>query len=919
MSDPLSFASGNNTAFIEQMYNTYRQDPNQVDDSWKSFFAGYEFAQGDGASSAPSGVGLEHAKVEAFINAYRRLGHLSAHLNPLSEKPDMSPDMLPEAHGLGGVSATQVFEPSNFGSGPEAFSEILEKLQKTYCGSIGADFRDVNDISVITWLQNEMESCLNRPTLDVERKKRIHLKLAQAEGFERFLQARYLGQKRFSLEGLESLIPLLDIIIDESTEDGVEQVCLGMAHRGRLNVLANVMEKPYGKMLLEFEGSEFNPFDIDGDVKYHMGFGNEVVTPSGKSVCLFLCPNPSHLEAVNPVVCGLSRNLQQSIQSDKKVVPILLHGDASFIGQGIVHETLNLSDLQGYSCGGTIHVITNNQIGFTTNPQDARSCHYSSDIAKVVRAPVLHVNADDPEAVAWVATLASKYRQTFGRDVVIDLIGYRRHGHNETDEPGFTQPLMYKKIAQQPSSYKTYSDRLVQEGVYGQTDVDGVTATVKSELQQAYEAVKSGSYAYNWSPPNPLRKIFAYTKADRREIMMKVETGVREETLNQLVDSICTIPDGFEAHSKVRRILDTRKKLAQEKQSTDWALAELLAYASLAKSGHPVRLSGQDCKRGTFSHRHAVWFSNQTGESFEPLNALGGAPVSVLNSPLSEAGCLGFEFGYSVADPNALVLWEAQFGDFANGAQIIIDQFLLASEAKWQQTSGLVLLLPHGHEGMGPEHSSARPERFLQGCGNFNIQVANLTTPAQLFHVLRRQILRTFRKPLVIMSPKSLLRHPKVISNLSSLAEDAFQEIIDDSRVQPDKVQRLVMCTGKLFYDLDAIRDQRPGETDNTAIIRIEQLYPFAREQFSKIVARYPGVKEFIWAQEEPQNMGAWTYIEPRLRAQLPAGTDVRYIGRKHSGSTAEGSGKSHQLEQQRIVEETFNLVCAWEPKVAGS
>lgn len=920
MGHPTSFAQGTNATFIENLYELYKTDPNQVDSSWQSFFAGFEFAlknaiQPETFGAQTSAVGLDHAKVEAFINAYRRLGHLSAHLNPLSEKPSIAADMLPQAQGLAGISPNQIFQPSNFGKRPLTFAEIIEQLQKTYCNHIGADFREINDIEIVTWLQEEMESCLNQPELSSTLKKRIHAKLAQAEGFEKFLHLRYLGQKRFSLEGLESLIPLLDILIDQGACHNVEEICLGMAHRGRLNVLAHIMEKPYERILTEFEGSEFNPFDIDGDVKYHLGYANEVSTFNNHNLRLYLNPNPSHLEAVNPVVEGFVRNRQETIGNKQTIMPVLLHGDASFIGQGIVHETLNLSELKDYATGGTIHIITNNQIGFTTNPTEGRSCSYSSEIAKVIRAPVFHVNADDPEAVAWIAILAVKYRQKFQKDFVIDLIGYRKHGHNETDEPGFTQPIMYKLIANHPSVYQLYSEQLITEKIYSKEEVESISSETKEKLQQAYETVKAGAYRKSHTPPKSLARIFQYRKIDRSEIMAPVNTAVSEEILKELTEKLTTVPQGFNVHPKIKRILATRASMLDGEGQIDWALAELLAYATLAKEGHPIRLSGQDCKRGTFSHRHGVLFDYETGQPFEPLNSINGAKVSIINSPLSEAGCLGFEFGYSVASPESLVLWEAQFGDFANGAQIIIDQFLLASEAKWQQCSGLVLLLPHGYEGMGPEHSSARPERFLQGCGSLNIQVANVTTPAQFFHLLRRQVIRNFRKPLVVMTPKSLLRHPNMISNKTAFTAERFAEILDDTLQNRELVEKIVMCTGKIYFDLLSSREKRSEDTSKTAIIRFEQLYPFPRENFQAIMSHYPKAKEFIWVQEEPQNMGAWSFIEPRLRAALE-GQNIRYIGRKHSGSTAEGSGKSHQLEQERIIEETFAIVCGWEPKV---
>lgn len=917
MSSRYTYATGTNAAYIESLYSSYQEDPESVDLSWRKFFEGYEFALANESGQGPSRAEQDHAKIEAFINTYRRLGHLAANLNPLVPPPsEKLSDLKPEYHGLKDVKQAAKFLPVNFAKGKEMiFAEIVASLEKTYCGSIGADFREVNNIEAVVWLQEQMEQCENSPEFGEKVRKRILEKLAQAEGFEKFLQARYLGQKRFSLEGLESLIPLLDSIFTEAAEVNVEEICMGMAHRGRLNVLANIMQKPYTNMLKEFEGSEVNPFDIDGDVKYHLGFGSSVETLEGKQVNVYLSPNPSHLEAVNPVVIGFTRCRQDLLQDAKreKIMSVLLHGDASFIGQGIVTETLNLSGLDDYEVGGTIHIITNNQIGFTTNPFDSRSCTYSSDISKVIRAPVFHVNADDPEAVVWVAKLAVKYRKKFGTDVVIDLIGYRKHGHNETDEPSFTQPLMYKTIGKKTSALDLYIKELINRKIVSESEAKSYKDQVKARLQKAYEDVKNkGGKLPPIKIPEEFKEVFSYRKASRSEVFEPMETKVSYKELKQIGEKICSAPDTFKTHPKLNRVLKNRLAMLEENGQVDWAFGELLAFGALAAQGYDVRLSGQDCKRGTFTSRHGVYFDFENGNKFEPLNTVGKGKVDIVNSPLSEQGCLGFEFGFSVADSNTLVLWEAQFGDFANGAQIIIDQFIAASEAKWNQTSGIVLLLPHGFEGMGPEHSSARPERFLQCSGNLNMQVCNVTTPAQLFHLLRRQVIRKFRKPLVIMTPKSLLRHPKVKSNISEFSESYFSEVIDDKLIdRPEQVEKIICCTGKIYYELLDMRSQY--DLGSVPIVRIEQLYPFPFDQLTAAFSGFKNLKKILWVQEEPQNMGAWHFIRPRLKS-VHSKAEVQYVGRKHSGSTAEGSGKAHQVEQERILDEAFGMVCAWDP-----
>ncbi len=917
-----SYATGENAAYIEDLYTRYKADPASVDEGWRKFFEGVDFAAGAGISSGAGTGSHDEAKVEAWINAFRRLGHLSADLNPLTEKPALRVDMKPEAHGLDHVSDSEVFHPANLpGSDAMTFGAIRELMVSTYCGRIGAEFREIDDIEIVRWFQEKMETCRNRPQFSPAVRKRILQKLIEAEGFERFLQARYLGQKRFSLEGCDSFVPLMDVIIRDSANAGVDEIAIGMAHRGRLNTLVNIMGKSKELMLKEFEGTEFRAHDIDGDVKYHMGFASEVQTVDGKKVRMYLSPNPSHLEIVNPVVEGFVRARQRMVAGNdaSRIVPVLVHGDAAFIGQGVVVETLNLSQLDAYKTGGTIHIITNNQVGFTTDPKDARSCTYASGIAKVVRAPVLHVNADDPEAVIWCGMLAVEFRQKFKQDIVIDLIGYRRHGHNETDEPAFTQPVLYRKIAAQPTVLTKYAAEVVASGAVQQTDYDAMSESYKSAMQSAFETVRAGKLpksAYP-IPPESMARSVNHEMVDDAEFWKPVKTSVPAATIREIGTKMTSAPAGFNPHPKIVRLLETRRKMLDGPGAVDWAMGELLAFATLATDGHHVRLSGQDCQRGTFSSRHGVIHDVDTGN---PLNLLvnlskNEAEVELINSPLSEAGVMGFEFGYSVADPDSLVIWEAQFGDFCNGAQIIIDQFLSASEAKWKQTSGLVLMLPHGYEGQGPEHSSARPERFLQLCGHLNMQVVNLTTPSQHFHALRRQLARKFRKPLVMMTPKSLLRHPAVISTIEEFASGEFREVIDESGLKPAdsrKASRLVLCTGKVFYELAEARAKATGAAAGVPLIRIEQLAPFPEAAVRKVLANYKDVKQVVWVQEEPQNMGAWNFVRPLLQDLVGEiyGTSAKleYVGRKSSGTTAEGSSKAHVAEQARILDAALGV-----------
>ena len=874
-------------AYIEEMYQKYRKDPQLVDRQWREFLQQFDnlpIAQQPRddylAVDFLAEDFLNNSKVEAMIDIFRRRGHLYAQLDPLTKSPATHLNL--SNYELDLVDQRQVFYPANLsGIGKANLSEILDVLNRSYCGTIGVDFVEINNEERVIWIREHLEKNHGRPQFNPAERQRILQRLIAADSFERFLHNRYLGQKRFSLEGCDVLIAMLDFILRDAARHTIEEICIGMAHRGRLNVLANFMQKDFTQIFSEFEGSVSDSFDIDGDVKYHLGFGSRV-TVNQQAIDLCLLPNPSHLEAVNPVLEGYVRAKQRGKgdQRGKKVLPILIHGDASFSGQGVVFETLNLSKLEAYDTGGTVHIIINNQIGFTTDQDCARSTEYCSDIVKAIRAPVFHVNADDPEAAVWTALMALSYRQRFASDVVVDIVGYRRYGHNEGDEPAFTQPLMYRKIANHPRVVDLYRQQFADEEIDQQ-----LTNSYKAELEQAYKQVKSAK------PTNNHR--------GKKLPSNSVKTAVDRQTIERLVDKITTVPDGFTVHPKIAKIFANRRAMCEGDGMIDWALAELLAIATLADSGRHVRLTGQDSQRGTFSSRHAVVADIETGDSW-PIFASFGT-VDVINTPLSEYGALGFEFGYSIVDQQALVLWEAQFGDFANGAQIIIDQFIVSSEAKWGQTSGLVLLLPHGYEGMGPEHSNARPERFLQLCGNDNIQVANPTTPAQYFHILRRQVLRDVVKPLVIMSPKSLLRHPKVISPLVDFS-GRFQEVVDDRPVNIDKVRRLVLCSGKIFYELAARRDKL--EINDVAIVRFEQLFPFPAQGFAEILNRYPQINSLSWVQEEPRNMGAWDYIRPRLleTTELP----VTCIGRRTAGSTAEGYTKAHNVAQNKILTEAL-------------
>jgi 2-oxoglutarate dehydrogenase E1 component len=860
----------------------------------------WEVDQVPGIGGAPGSLEEieKQARVLQLIHAYRVRGHLVADLDPLDSTRAPHRDLDPATYGLTLWDLDREFITNGLsGKDRATLREILDVLRQTYCGNIGVEYMYIADPERKDWLQNRMESARNLANLDETGRRRVLEKIVEAEAFEKYLHAKYVGHKRFSLEGLEALIPLLDRILNEAARQGAREVVIGMAHRGRLNVLANSVGKPLAQIFAEFEGNlpvDPNTTQGSGDVKYHLGATGVHHAVTGEALTVTVAPNPSHLEWVNPVVEGMVRAKQDAaLDSERsRVIPLLIHGDAAFAGQGIVAETLNLAGLEGYSTGGTIHVVVNNQIGFTTLPEAARSSTYCTDVAKLVHAPAFHVNGDDPEAAAYVAELALEYRQKFKKDVVIDLVGYRRWGHNEADEPSYTQPLMYSKIKSHPSVAHLYGEQLVRNGKLAREELDALWTRKKAQMQG--EGEPAGPFAAiakrQSSPPAP------------------VDAGAMWGRLKATLRVLGSLPEGFELHPKLEPFLRKRAELLEGKGDVDWATAESLAWGALLLEGVPVRLSGQDCGRGTFSQRHSILYDVRTGKEHVPLNTLApsGVRFEVHDSLLSEAAVMGFEFGYAVAEHRALVMWEAQFGDFMNGAQIIVDQFLAASETKWGQPTGLVLLLPHGHEGQGPEHSSGRIERFLTLCAEDNMRVLYPSTPASYFHLLHWQGRDVVEKPMVVFTPKSLLRHPRCVSGLAELAESRFLPVLDDT-AEPGRVRRVVVCTGKLYYDLLKGREER--HADHVAFVRLEQLYPFPNAELERALARYPAQAELAWAQEEPRNMGAWRFVREQFLegcVKDAAGRQLRYVGRAPSASPAPGSHKLHVKEQDAIVEEAL-------------
>ncbi|KAB2924855.1 MAG: multifunctional oxoglutarate decarboxylase/oxoglutarate dehydrogenase thiamine pyrophosphate-binding subunit/dihydrolipoyllysine-residue succinyltransferase subunit [Bacteroidetes bacterium] len=853
------------------------------------------------------GAGDDHvekqARVQQLINAYRVRGHLVAHLDPLVDEPKNHPELDPGYYGLTVWDLDREFLYTNSeGYSKATLREILDILHATYCGSIGAEFMNIQDPEQKKWLIQAMEPSRNRTLLPRERKLQILKKLIHAEGFERYLHTKFVGHKRFSLEGAESFVSIVDVVLDELANHGAERAVIGMAHRGRLNILANVIGKSLARIFSEFEGS-IDPSTIQGsgDVKYHLGAHGLHTTLNGREITVEVAPNPSHLEAVNPVVEGMVRAMQDRSGDleRNRAVPILVHGDAAFAGQGIVAETLNLSQLKGYRTGGTIHVIINNQIGFTTSPDDARSTPYCTDVAKMVQAPIFHVNGDNPEACARVAALAVAYRTRFKKDVVIDMFCYRKYGHNEGDEPSYTQPLLYKKIKSHPSTREIYGERLILDREITREEYERMQQEAKERFERAHEA--SHLREMHMRPEVAL----AVTAEQIAAMQPFRETSVPFGVLRDVAVRLGSVPEDFAVNPKLVKMLEQRRHF-NETTKIDWGFAESLAFGTLVYEGNGVRVSGEDVGRGTFSHRHAKLYDANTGREHVPLQHVreGQGPFNVFDSLLSEFAILGYEFGYSVSDPLSLVIWEAQFGDFANGAQVIIDQFLAASEAKWQQPCDLVLLLPHGYEGQGPEHSSARLERYLQLCAEENMQVCNLSTPAQFFHALRRQLRDARRRPLVVMTPKSLLRHPMVTSLPMEFTDGAFRPVIDDRSASPLDATRVVVCSGKVYYDaLQMLQEKR---VDTVALVRLEQYYPYPQNELRELFAKYSAAQDVVWLQEEPQNMGAWNFLAERLRGDLRPDQRLRYSGRAASASTAAGSLKRHQYEQERLLSEAL-------------
>jgi 2-oxoglutarate dehydrogenase E1 component len=845
----------------------------------------------------------KHARVWKMINMFRVRGHLLADLDPLTDKMQFHPELDSSTYGFTVWDFDRTFITDGLGGMKTAkLKDILEILHQTYCDKIGVEFRHIQSPEEKEWLQVRMESTRNQPQFDSATKKRTLSKLVIAENFEKFIHTKFVGHKRFSLEGSETTIPLLDYLVLKSAEGGVKEIVLGMAHRGRLNVLANIIGKPYYRIFSEFEGY-LNPDSPQGsgDVKYHLGATGSYPTPHG-AVIVSVAPNPSHLEFVNPVVEGIVRAKQTRMpqEKNKAVMAVLIHGDAAFAGQGVVAETLNLSQLIGYRTRGTIHVIINNQIGFTTTPEDSRSSTYATDVARMVQAPIFHVNGDDPEATLWVTQLAFEYRQKFEKDVVIDVYGYRRHGHNEGDEPGYTQPLMYQTIKEHPSVMKIYAERLIREEVVTAEEFDGMQKALWQELSDALDAAKRK--AVHYQPDTPL----AITQRDIQALHISSHTYVTEEQLNHVIRGLTTVPDTFAVHPKLQNFIDQRRKVLDGRGDIDWAFGEALAFGTLMLEGVPVRLSGEDVVRGTFSQRHLSFTDIHTGQEYFPLNHMDPQQVKLeaVDSALSETAVLGFEFGYAISDPLALVLWEAQFGDFGNVAQPIIDNFIVSSYAKWQLPNHLVMLLPHGYEGQGPEHSSARLERFLTLCAEDNMIVCNLTTPAQYFHALRRQMTAQMKQPLIIMTPKSLLRLPEARSPKSDFTSGQFHELLDDATVDKNKIRKVILCSGKVYYDLNKHRFAQ--NISDVAIVRVEQFYPYHRDMWQALLSRYTRATDVVWTQEEPQNMGAWTFMAMRLPADLPSHMKLSYAGRPAGAAPAAGSLSVHQVEQEKLIRQAF-------------
>ncbi|PKR80085.1 2-oxoglutarate dehydrogenase E1 component [Brumimicrobium salinarum] len=898
--DKVTYIGNADVNAIDELYNSYKKDPNNVDEGWRKFFEGFEFAQTnyEDGGEVPENFQKEF-KVINLIEGYRRRGHLFTHTNPVRERRQYAPDLSIENFDLKESDLETVFQSgTSIGLGPAKLKDIIAHLKSAYCESLGLEFHYIRNPKRKQWFMDKLELD-NRPKFSADDKKNIFSKLSQATLFEQFLQKKYVGQKRFSVEGSESLISGLDQMVRRGADLNVKEFVVGMAHRGRLNTLVNIFDKDLTELFGEVEGKEFDDDDtFDGDVKYHLGLTHDVEV-GDKNLQLTLAPNPSHLEAVGPVVQGITRaKIDDYLKSEEKVVPVIIHGDAAIAAQGVVYEVIQMSELDGYKTGGTIHIVVNNQVGFTTNYKDGRSSTYCTDIAKTTLSPVFHVNGDDVEAVAQAFIIALEYRQEFKKDIFIDLLSYRKYGHNEGDEPKFTQPKLYKKLAKHPNPREIYKDQLLSEDVIDEAYDKKIKETLNQKLDAKYEAAKQEDKVV---VTNFLDEIWKeYDFATEEDFEKIVDTTFPKDKLIELGKKLATLPEGKKIFRKVLKLFKDRIKMI-ENDKLDWGMAEMLAYATLLVEGHPVRVSGQDVERGTFSHRHAVVKTEDDEEEIITLNLLESdqAEMTIYNSLLSEYGVLGYEYGYSLAQPNGLTIWEAQFGDFMNGAQIMIDQFIVSGEDKWNVQSGLVMLLPHGYEGQGAEHSSGRIERYLQSCGDLNMQVINPTTPANNYHALRRQLKRNFRKPLIVFSPKMLLRYPKAVSKLDDLANGSFQEVIDDPRNIHKTAKNVVLCSGKFYYD--AIAEAEKREIEDMAFVRVEQLYPLPKKQIDAILAKYENAENIIWGQEEPENMGAWTFMAMNMRH-----IDLKCVARRASAAPAAGAKEIHLRRLKKLYDNLF-------------
>jgi 2-oxoglutarate dehydrogenase E1 component len=900
--DKFSWLSSADPSQVEELYQSYLKDPDSVDESLRKFFEGFDFARTDfSKSSEKTELYPSEFKVINLINSYRQRGHLFTKTNPVRTRRTYTPNLAIENFGLAQSDLEKDFQAGNeIGIGKAKLKDIIAHLEETYCHSVGVEFFYIRQPEILSWFKTKMEGSKNTYPFNNEERNYIFKHISRAVLFEKFIHKKFPGQKRFSLEGAEAAIPALDAIIEKGALLGTREFIIGMPHRGRLNVLANILKKPFQNIFSEFEGKEYDDESLMGDVKYHLGYVSERLTTTGQSIKLTLAPNPSHLEAVNPVVEGIARaKIDSEYKGDfSKVCPILMHGDASIAGQGVVYEVIQMSGLRGYKTGGTVHLVVNNQVGFTTNYLDARTSTYCTDVAKTILAPVFHVNGDDVEALIYTIQLAMEYREKFHNDVFIDLLCYRKYGHNEGDEPRFTQPVLYKIIEKHPDPMQIYKEKLISLGVISEK----VGSEIESHLNDVFEInlaeakqTEKVNIAFLQEGWKDIRK------AKPEDFNVSPETGVTKDKILNIGKKITEVPKNINLFKKIVKLQESRKEMLDKTGMLDWAMAELLAYGTLLEEGFPIRLSGQDSERGTFSHRHAVLKVEDSEEEYVPLNNLSKtqAKFEVYNSHLSEYGVLGFEYGYTSVSPNNLVIWEAQFGDFANVAQVIFDQFISSAEDKWNVMNHLTVFLPHGYEGQGPEHSSARIERFLTLSAEMNMQVVNCTTPANFFHVLRRQIHRPFRKPLIIFTPKSLLRHHLCVSPVDELTIGKFREIIDDEIAKPDKIKKVVFCTGKIYYDLLEEKEKIKNET--IAVVRIEQIAPLPRKHLKEIVAKYKNATTWVWVQEEPYNMGAWPFIHLEFN-EVP----LKLIARPASGSTATGSSKFHFVRQRKIIEKTF-------------